>query len=212
MSEPRCDRAAARQLSAVRLTDEVVLRFLVYRYLGSVHFLFARAKRKWTKRESTPGEGISLSSFPWTPSFKRQKRGLAPLLKYPAPVQEQSCFFLIRLRGPARRRPKIRGGLCRPCEERCSEAERLQACTTEGRFSRGDMPLLKRFNWGGSREGKNSQSSPPLCRSLSPFLLDKQEKGDCPAFKKQSTELRRGKALPSRFFRPLLHEHRESGH
>ena len=48
------------------------------------------ARRKWTKRESTPREGISLSPFPWTPSFKRQKRGLRPSFETPC-----SCASLI---------------------------------------------------------------------------------------------------------------------
>ena len=45
----------------------------------SVHFLFARAKRKWTKRESTPGEGISISP-PLDPFLETTKEETSPLL------------------------------------------------------------------------------------------------------------------------------------
>jgi hypothetical protein len=47
------------------------------RWLVSVHFLFARAKRKWTKRESTPGEGISIS-LPLDPFLETIQEGGTP--------------------------------------------------------------------------------------------------------------------------------------
>ena len=74
-------------------------------YLVSVHFLFARAKRKWTKRESTPGEGISLSPFPWTPSFKRQRRGLRPSFDPPCSRTGTGLFLLNAAAGAAISRP-----------------------------------------------------------------------------------------------------------
>ena len=50
--------------------------------LVSVHFLFARAKRKWTIRESTPGEGISIS-LPLDPILETTKAGATPAFESP---------------------------------------------------------------------------------------------------------------------------------
>ena len=115
-------------LGGVRLPRSVSIFSLLVQRTGEtllfalrgVHFLFARAKRKWTKRESTPGElrpaaaggrrrqgaicaatpnagrflrllafGIVANRkgfrfpFPWTPSLKRQRRGLLPSFDSP---------------------------------------------------------------------------------------------------------------------------------
>jgi len=53
------------------------LLFVQETRLFSVHFLFARAKRKWTKRESTPGEGISIS-LPLDPILETIQEGVTP--------------------------------------------------------------------------------------------------------------------------------------
>ena len=56
----------------------------------------------------------------------------------------------------------------------CGAENPPSSATGSGGFS----APLGRFKWGGSREGKNTESSPPLCPFFSNFSLDKQRKVD----------------------------------
>ena len=88
------------------------------------------------KEKAREGKGFRFP-FPWILSLKRQRRGFLPSFDSPRRGTRKKGVLLTR---------ENRGGHCRPCEEACSETEACQISTPEGRFSRGGIPLLKRFN------------------------------------------------------------------
>ncbi len=58
-----------------------------------------------------------------------------------------------------------------------------------GVFQKGPQAPFGRFNEGGSQEGEKTKSSPPECRFLCPFLLDKQKKGGSSRAEKRTSSL-----------------------
>ena len=58
-----------------------------------------------------------------------------------------------------------------------------------GYSKRGSQAPFGRFNEGGSQEGEKTKSSPPACRFLCPFLLDKQKKGGSSRAEKRTSSL-----------------------
>ena len=70
------------------------------------------------------------------PLIETTKAGAAPAFDSPRHGAKKDDVLLTR---------ENRGGHYRPCEEACSETDRHQISTPEGRFSRGGNPLLNRF-------------------------------------------------------------------
>ena len=107
--------------------------------VGQCPFSLCSCKEKVDKkRKHVLGGKISISSPLKTPPNWNDKGGDFSLpLIHPDMVRKKAmCIW----------REKTGAAIATPCGEVCLKAETYQISTTEGRFLRGGIPLLKRFN------------------------------------------------------------------